>query len=181
MALAKAKIEIILVLNKVDLVKPKSDLLDTTRDLISLINGIKLPPEQAEQATLDTTTFMISALENDGVLDMKNYFINIAEPKPWLIHGTDHNAFSNLLVGKAKRSTHPVTNLTTEERVEQAVLENLLDNTHEEIPYVASIECKLIAPMNHRKIRIDADILVDTRGQQKIIVGQHGRTLVKIR
>jgi GTP-binding protein Era len=165
MAIAKAKIEVVLILNKVDLVKPKSDLLETTRQLVGLINGVKLSPAEAEKAALDTTTFMISALDNDGVIDMKNYFINIAEVKPWLV----------------KQSDSHLTNLTDEERVEQVVLENLLDNVHEEIPYIANIQCKMVKQLNPGRVRIEANIVVDTRGQQKIVVGQQARTLVKIR
>jgi len=86
-ALENAKQEVVLVLNKVDLVEPKIRLLETTRQLVSLINGVKLGSGGAEEATLDTTTFMISALENDGVVDLKNYLITLAKHKPWLKAG----------------------------------------------------------------------------------------------
>ena len=84
-ALENAKQEVILVLNKVDLVEPKTLLLETTRQLVSIINGIKLGPNRADEAALDTTTFMISALENDGVVDLKNYLITLAKHKPWIV------------------------------------------------------------------------------------------------
>lgn len=60
------KKELILVLNKVDLIEPKRKLLEITRNYVSIINGIKLDPIKANEAILDTTTFMISGLENDG-------------------------------------------------------------------------------------------------------------------
>ena len=66
LALDNAKLEIILVLNKIDLVEPKKKLLDLTHQLVSLINGVKLGPGKAHLAKLDTTTFMISAIQNDG-------------------------------------------------------------------------------------------------------------------
>jgi GTP-binding protein Era len=162
-ALRKAKKELILVLNKVDLVNPKTNLLITTRQLVSLINGIKLGPEKAHLAALDTTTFMISALQNDGVIDIKNYLISIADHKPWVI------------------KDNSLTNLSIEERVEQIVLESLLDSTHEEIPYIADIECTMVENMSDSRMRVEVDIYVDTPGQQRIVVGQQGRTLVKIR
>jgi len=86
-ALENAKQEVVLVLNKVDLVEPKIRLLETTRQLVSLINGVKLGQGRADEALLDTTTFMISALENDGVVDLKNYLITLAKHKPWLKAG----------------------------------------------------------------------------------------------
>ena len=126
-ALNAAKLEIILVLNKVDLVNPKVELLDTTRKLVSLINGVKLGKEKAHLAVLDTTTFMISATENDGVIDIKNYLISLAQPKSWLIN-----------------KSQGFTDLTMGERVEEIVLEMLLKNTHEEIPYVCDVVCTSI-------------------------------------
>ena len=206
-AIDNAEIEVILVLNKVDLVVPKPRLLDTTRQLVSLVNGVKLGPDGADRAQLDTTTFMISALQNDGVIDLKNYLISLARPREWLV----------------PKGQGP-TLLSLEERVEQIVLEMLLDHTHEEIPYIADIECISIKgstvgenSLNNnnnknnssssnnnnynssssnkndnnsigdsntagkRSLRIDVNIWVDTGAQERIIVGQQGRTLVKIR
>jgi len=86
-AMENAKQEVVLVLNKVDLVEPKIRLLETTRQLVSLLNGVKLGLGREKEAELDTTTFMISALENDGVVDLKNYLITLAKHKPWLRAG----------------------------------------------------------------------------------------------
>ena len=147
---------------------PKPRLLDTTRQLVSLINGVKLGPDGADRAQLDTTTFMISALENDGVVDLKNYLISLAQPKEWLVPEGQGN-----------------TLLTMEERIEQIVLEMLLDHTHEEIPYISDIECTSIKATpsgeGNKSVRIDVNIWVDTGAQERIIVGHQGRTLLKIR
>ena len=164
-ALDYAKLEIILVLNKVDLVKPKDKLLQLTFDLVSLINGVKLGPDGAEKAVLDTTTFMISALKNDGVIDLKNYLLSSALFKPWIIP-------------KEKKK---ITNMTMEERVNEVILEKMLDNTHDEIPYIAEIICTSIKNLSSSRAKIDVDILVDSPAQQRIVVGHQGRTLVKIR
>jgi GTPase Era involved in 16S rRNA processing len=133
MALDNTRMETILVLNKVDMVEPKQKLLTTTTELVSLINGVKYAPEDAHLAELDTTTFMISALKRDGTLDLKNYLISLAERKPWIIAEGDG-----------------ITELTDRERVEQIVLEHLLDNAHEEIPYRSEVVCRGIK----RKIAI---------------------------
>ena len=75
--------ELVLVLNKVDLVHPKTDLLDRTAELVQIINREKGREETDD--TFDTTTFMISALQNDGVLDLKNYLLGAAKPGEWYV------------------------------------------------------------------------------------------------
>ena len=164
LGIASAEIEIILVLNKVDLVTPKVRLLGTTRQLVSLVNGVKLGPGREDEAKLDTTTFMISAIQNDGVVDLKNYLLSLARPKDWVIPKGGGN-----------------TLLTREERVEQIVLEMLLDHTHEEVPYISDIDCTGIVDITNSRVRIDVNIRVDTGAQERIIVGHQGRTLLKIR
>lgn len=164
LGLQNAKDEIILILNKVDLVKPKDKLLDLTRQLVSLINGIKLGPERKEEAILDTTTFMISALTNDGVIDLKNYLIASSKPRHWIIP-----------------KDAGITDLSREDRVEQMVLESMLENTHEEIPYMCDINCTSIKMLTQRRIEINVDILVDTEKQRRIVIGQGGRTLLSVR
>lgn len=121
-------------------------------------------PDKAHLAQLDTTTFMISALQDDGVLDLKNYLIAISESKPWIIP-----------------KDQGITDLSSEERIEQVVLEKMLDNTHNEVPYICDIQCKSISDISLTRVKIEVDIRVDSTGQQRIIVGQQGRTLVKIR
>ena len=164
---AGSKDEVILVLNKVDAVEPKGVLLDLVDAYVGLINGVKLAPEEADKACLDTTTFMISGLQNDGVLDLKNYLISLAKPKPWLL---------------PRGSTSPTT-LTSEERVEEIMLEKLLENIHEEIPYICEIHCRPIVQTQdeQQSLRIDVDVKVDNDGQRKIVIGQQGRNVVKMR
>lgn len=163
LALQKARKEIILVLNKVDLVYPKERLLELTHEYVSLINGIKLGPEYAHLAQLDTTTFMISALKNDGVLDLKNYLIQIADMKPWLLS-----------------SEEGITDMTDEQRVEEIVMEKLMMNVHDEIPYTAEIECTDIEHSAHH-VKVNVAIILEANRQQKIVLGHQGRTMLKIR
>ena len=154
LALANAKIEIILILNKVDIVEPKTELLETTYQLVSLINGVKLGPERANEAKLDTTTFMISALKDDGVIDLKNYLISISLTKPWKIP-----------------RERGVTDMTDHERVQQIVYETLLDQSHDEVPYNAEIKCTQIFDLSPSKLKIDVDITVESDRHQKILIG----------
>jgi GTP-binding protein Era len=163
MAVKKAKKEIILVLNKVDLVNPKQKLLEITRKYVSLINGVKLGPERAHLAELDTTTFMISAQDNDGVLDLKNYLIQIADMKPWLLP-----------------EDAGITNMSDEERVKEIILEKLLMNVHEEIPYTAEVNCTRIVHVP-RHVKVYVEITLESGRHKKIVLGHQGRTMLKIR
>ena len=42
------------------------------------LGKMKLGPDKAQFACLDTTTFMVSATENDGVIDITNYLLSLA-------------------------------------------------------------------------------------------------------
>lgn len=163
-ALDNSKQEMVLVLNKVDLVEHKPDLLDLTDDLIGLINYVKLGPKGADFAQYDTTTFMISAIENDGVEDIRNYLLRSAKPRPWLLPRGEG-----------------ITDMSPEEIVEQMVLEALLDNVHDEIPYVAGIQCKSITDIGSNRMRVDVGILVDNSRQQRIVIGEKAHGVVTIR
>lgn len=146
------------------MIKPKTELLEITRKYVSLINGVKLGIENKDKAALDTTTFMISGLRNDGVNDLKEYLLRIADVKPWII--------------PSKRGK---TSLTNEERVEQIILEAMLDHTHDEIPYIADISCTKIENYSKNLVKVYVDISVDSSRQQRICIGQQGRTMIKIR
>lgn len=169
--------EVVLVLNKVDLVHPKPRLLDATYDLVSILNGVKLGEGGEDEARLDTTTFMVSALENDGVIDLKNYLLAAAKPKEWLVLPAGRGAGAGAGAGGGVVRT----DLPDEERVEEMVREMLLDHTHEEVPYIAGVTCQGIRALSPSKSRVDVDILLDNARQQRIVVGDKGRTLVKIR
>lgn len=198
-AFQNAKTEVILVLNKVDLVKPKTKLLETTRQLVSLINGVRYTEEEADEARLDTTTFMISALHSDGTKDLRDYLVDLATTKSWILPRKSFPLLPSALATDSRIDPKDqsitafpkgaplipyernVTNLTPKERVNEVVLEKLLSETHEEIPYIADIRTKSIRRLNPTRLRIDVDIYVDTGAQQRIVVGRGARTLLAIR
>lgn len=161
----ESRMEIILVLNKIDLVEVKYDLLEIVHNLVSLINGVTLGEERAHLARLDTTTFMISASQRDGLKDLKNYMLSIAPIRNWTVNRAEG-----------------VTDLSREERVEELVRENLMIHTHDEVPYIAGVDCTSIGLLgSDNKLKIDVNIFVNTKAQARIIVGTKGRTMVKIR
>jgi GTPase len=63
-----------LVLNKVDLVKPKTKLLDAARLLLSM--------------TSFDEVFYVSALKSEGLDDVRDFLVSNATPQPWMF--ADH-------------------------------------------------------------------------------------------
>jgi GTP-binding protein Era len=164
LAYAGARKEVVLVLNKVDIVEPKDRLLEVTEKYVSLMNGARLGEEGQHLAQLDVTTFMISALKDDGVIDLKNYLLSSADYKPWVLD-------------KEQGST----NQTDEELVEQIVYEKFLENIHDEIPFIAVIKCTSISDLTDSRILIKVTIKVDTPNQQRMVIGHQGRSMLKLR
>jgi GTP-binding protein Era len=164
LAYAGAKKEVILVLNKVDIVEPKDRLLDVTEKYVSLMNGVRHGPDGGHLAELDVTTFMISAVKNDGVIDLKNYLLTVSEYRPWVLP-------------KEKGATDQ----TDFELVREIVYEKFLENVHDEIPFVSEVECIAIEDMGPDRLKIFVDIRVNSGKQQKIVIGQQGRTMLKLR
>lgn len=164
LALENAKLEVILVINKVDLVEPKNALLNITRTFVGLINYAKLGIEGRDKAALDTTTFMISALQNDGVLDLKNYLLSIAQQKPWIM----------------EKAAGP-SDMGNEERIEEVMLEMMMEHVHEEIPYVCKIHTRSIEAVSDMKMNIEVDLYLESPSQARVVIGQFGRTINKVR
>jgi GTP-binding protein Era len=164
MAYAGAKQEVILILNKVDLVEPKDRLLDVVEKYVSLMNGVKYGPEGRHLAQLDVTTFMISALKDDGVIDIKNYLLASSSYKSWILP-------------KERGST----NMSDGEIVQEIVYEKLLENVHDEIPHSALVQCTSISEINPTRLMVNVTISVENDRQKRIVIGQQGRSMLKIR
>jgi GTPase Era involved in 16S rRNA processing len=66
------RLQTALVLNKVDVVRPKAKLLKASRTLHGAF-------------AFDWPTFMISAKTGDGVRDLRNWLLNYAKPGEWIV------------------------------------------------------------------------------------------------
>ena len=164
LAYAGARVEVILVLNKVDIVSPKEILLEVVEKYVSLMNGVRHGPEGAHLAKLDVTTFMISALKDDGVVDLKNYLLTLSKYRPWTL-----------------KKEKGATDQSDFELVKEIVYERFLENLHDEIPFVADIECTSIENLTTNRLKIQVEIRVESSKQQRIVIGKQGRTMVKLR
>jgi GTP-binding protein Era len=176
------------VLNKVDLVHPKSDLLDTAMEIGELVEQcIRYQMAQRSEATPNEDTvaqippevvdqnmpifFYASALKtnNAGVEDVLKFLLDRA---------TACKSFE-LEPGEA-------TTLTPEERVEEVVREKLYRCLHNELPYQLRQRNRLFQVIPAAEsggtpgLIVHQDILVRTKSHRDIVRGRGNRTLQHI-
>jgi GTP-binding protein Era len=137
----------ILVLNKVDLV-PRESLLALTAAVT----------QKAEF----TDTFMISALNGDGVPDLLAKLASLMQPSPWLYP-------------EDQLSDAPLRILAAE-----ITREKIFERLHDELPYQSTVETESWQNQKDGSARIEQTIYVARDGQKKIVIGEGGRTIKAI-
>jgi len=145
--LADVKPMKILILNKIDLV-PRETLLLLTK----IAN---------EKAKFDST-FMISALTEDGVSDLKAWLAERMPPSPWLYP-------------PEQMSDAPMRQLAAE-----ITREKLFERLHQELPYHSTVETETWKELRGGDVRIEQTIYVERESQRKIVIGKGGQTLKSI-
>ena len=134
----------ILVLNKVDAC-PREKLLKTAAAL--------------NETGIFTETFMISALNGDGVADLKKYIAGLMPPGPW--HYPEDQA-----------ADVPLRSLAAE-----VTREKLFLRLHDELPYSLTVETESWEQKKDGSIRIQQVIFVERDSQKKIALGKGGQTI----
>jgi GTP-binding protein Era len=141
--LAGAKAPLILALNKIDRVK-KESLLELTR--------------RCSERVAFAATFMISALNGDGVGDLKLYLAGAVPPGPW------HYPPDEI-------SDAPLRVLAAE-----ITREKIFEQLHEELPYETTVETTSWQERN-KAVRIEQTIYVERDSQKVIVLGHGGRMI----
>ena len=136
-----------LVLNKVDLVA-KEKLLALASDLMSHLN-----PDQL---------FMISAVEGDGVPDLKQALATAMPAGPWLYPEDEVSDATDRMVA---------AELTREQVVNQL---------YQELPYATAIETETWQDRPDGSTEIRQQILVERDSQKAIVIGKAGQRLKAI-
>ena len=137
----------ILILNKIDVV-PRETLLG-------------LAKTANEKATFEST-FMISALKSDGVVDLKKWLAERMPQGPWL-YPEDQIADA------------PMRQLAAE-----ITREKLFERLHQELPYHSTVETEQWKELRSGEVRIEQTIYVERESQRKIVIGKGGQTLRSI-
>lgn len=146
--LQSANAPILTVLNKVDRVDAKQMLLSLASTLKS-----RLPLEEI---------FMISALNGDGVADLKGYLAEHVPAGPW------HYPADDL-------SDTPLRLLAAE-----ITREKILNRLHDELPYATTVETASWEERKDGSVRIEQTIFVARDGQKAIVLGKGGQMIKQI-
>lgn len=144
---AGARAPVILALNKIDTIA-RPDLLALSADL----NG---------KARFEAT-YMISALNGDGVDDLRRDLAARMPEGPWL-YPEDQIADvpMRLLAAEVTR-------------------EKVFNRLHDELPYHSTVETEKWKENRDGSIRIEQVVYVQRQGQKKIVLGAGGQTIKKI-
>jgi GTP-binding protein Era len=138
----------VLVLNKVDRVSDKDRLLP----LIAKIS---------EKQTFDRV-FLISALDGNGVADLKRYLAEKMPLGPW------HYPEDEI-------SDAPLRMLAAE-----LTREKIYEFLHEELPYSTTVETTDWKPFKNGSVRVEQTIYVERDSQKAIVLGKGGQTIKNI-
>lgn len=143
-ALQKSGKKVILALNKIDGVK-RERLLSVSQALF--------------ETGVYSEAFMISALDGNGVEDLRARLAELMPEGPWL-YPEDQTADipARLLAAEITR-------------------EKLYLRVHEELPYAASVETTAFEEKKDGSVRIEQTVYVEREGQRAIIIGANGQTL----
>ena len=137
----------VLILNKIDVTK-RDHLLNLARKA----NDI-LPFKE---------TFMVSALNGDGVSAILDHFSKAVPMGPWLYP-------------EDQPSDLPMRLLAAE-----ITREKLFERLHEELPYISTVETERWETKKDGSARIEQTIYVERDSQKSIVLGKRGQTIKAI-
>ena len=146
--LKAAKGKRFLVLNKIDWVEDKSRLL-------------LLAQEITARVAFDQV-FMISALDGNGVADLKSHLARVMPEGPW------HYPEDDI-------SDAPLRQLAAE-----ITREKIYHWLHEELPYSTTVETTDWKDFKNGSVRIEQTIFVERDSQKSIVLGKGGETIKKL-
>lgn len=138
---------VILVINKIDAVR-RDSLLGLT--------------EALAETGIFSDTFMVSALNGDGVDDLRSFFAGRMPFGPWLFP-------------EDQLSDVPQRLLASE-----ITREKLFEQVHQELPYATTVETESWEDKKDGSARIDQIIYVERDGQKAIIIGNKGSKIKEI-
>lgn len=141
----------ILVLNKIDLVKPER-LIEITQKFASLEN----------EFIRFEKTFMISAQKNKGVSDLIAEIPKYLPEQPWFYDSED------------------ITNLSERTWSSEITREKLFLHLDQELPYETFVTTDLYENFKDGSVKISQTIVVSRDTQKKIVIGKGGAMIKQI-
>jgi GTP-binding protein Era len=137
---------LLLALNKVDRVR-KERLLELAAQL-----NARVP---------FATTFMISALDGNGVADLKAYLARTVPPGPWHYPPDE------------------VTDAPVRVLAAEITREKIYDRLHDELPYQIAVETTAWAEQG-KAVRVEQTIFVERDSQKSIVLGKGGAMIKQL-
>jgi GTP-binding protein Era len=159
-----------IVLNKVDLVHPKSNLLELAMEIGAMADACLEDQFQKHNKTLEfdtkmqlsPITFYVSALKEDGTDEILEHLLSFATPcSTWAIPP-----------GQS-------TNMTPLEQVQEVIREKIYRSCHREVPHNVQQVNRMFQKVKQGLV-IHQDLVVFTKSHQKLVQGTGGRTLQRI-
>ena len=141
------KKRIILAINKIDLIS-KDKLLKKTQEINDKYEFDKI--------------FMISALKNDGIDDLLNWFTKHLPQKKWLY------------------PPHIISDQSLDQQLNEKTRLIILLRIHDEIPYSIEVSSDNIINVSKSKLRIFQSIYVHNQRHRSILIGKKGETIKSI-
>ena len=141
------KKRIILAINKIDLIS-KDKLLKKTQEINDKYEFDKI--------------FMISALKNDGIDDLLNWFTKHLPQKKWLY------------------PPHIISDQSFDQQLNEKTRQIILLRIHDEIPYSIEVSSDNIINVSKSKLRIFQSIYVHNQRHRSILIGKKGETIKSI-
>ncbi len=137
----------VLLLNKIDTVKRES--------LLALAAA-------ANEAVSFDHTFMISALNGDGLDDFMGLLAEAVPPGPFLYPEDE------------------VSDIPLRQLAAEITREKLFERLHQELPYQATVETEAWTDQKDGSARVEQTIYVVRDSQKKIVIGKGGATIKAI-
>jgi GTP-binding protein Era len=137
----------VLLLNKIDTVK-RDSLLKLTDD--------------ANKAGTFERTFMISALNGDGLDDLMAWLAKAVPAGPFLYPEDE------------------VSDIPLRQLAAEITREKLFERLHQELPYQATVETEAWSDQKDGSARVEQTIYVTRDSQKKIVIGKAGATIKAI-
>ena len=141
------KKRIILAINKIDLIS-KDKLLKKTQEINDKYEFDKI--------------FMISALKNDGIDDLLNWFTKHLPQKKW------------------SYPPHIISDQSFDQQLNEKTRQIILLRIHDEIPYSIEVSSDNIINVSKSKLRIFQSIYVHNQRHRSILIGKKGDTIKSI-
>jgi GTP-binding protein Era len=144
-----------------------ADLRKPTALVLNKIDAVDKPSllglaQEANARAAFAATFMISALNGDGVAELKVWLADAVPEGPWL-YPEDQIADA------------PSRSLAAE-----ITREKLYLRLHQELPYQSTVETDTWTERPDGSVRIEQTIYVERESQRKIVLGKGGQTIKAI-